>query len=364
MTEAAIGEALRGRRVLVTGHTGFKGSWLALWLHRLGAVTWGYALEPPTRPSLFAVARVEEVLERHVVADVRDAERLQAVFREHRPEVVVHAAAQSLVRPSYRDPKGTFDTNVGGTVNVLEAVRTTGSVRALVIVTSDKVYAVPDGDRAHVETDPLGGRDPYSASKAGAEMAFEGYRRSFFESVPVGAASVRAGNVIGGGDWAADRILPDVVRAVAAGEPVAVRQPDAVRPWQHVLDPLSGYLLLAARLLEDPRDASGAWNFGPEPSAARPVRELVACALDRWGRGEATFGDGGPDGMPETARLRLSSEKARTRLGWSPCWDFERAVAETVDWHRAHARGEDAAELCRDQIERHVRDAAAARSRP
>jgi CDP-glucose 4,6-dehydratase len=285
---AGRSSAFAGRRVLVTGHTGFKGAWLSLWLQRLGAEVMGYALPPPTDPSLFELAKLARRLD-HVVGDVRDLDALLTAFDRHAPEVVFHLAAQPLVLRSYREPKETFDTNVGGTVNVLEAVRRTPSVKAVVVVTSDKCYENREWVFGYREDDAMGGHDPYSASKGAAELVTAAYRRSFFapdaSTRVVGLASARAGNVIGGGDFADDRILPDALRAVQAGKPLLVRNPGSTRPWQHVLDPLAGYLLLATRLLDDPGRYAEAFNFGPDLSGVSSVRELVTSFY-------ASLGDG------------------------------------------------------------------------
>jgi CDP-glucose 4,6-dehydratase len=329
-----FGGAYSGRRILVTGHTGFKGSWLSYWLTRLGANVAGYALEPPTRPSLFVRAGLESLVE-HTIADVRDEGRLQAALTTTRPEVVFHLAAQPLVREGYAAPRTTFDTNVMGTVNLLEAVRHCDSVAAVVIVTSDKCYRNLEDGRPFAEDDPLGGLDPYSASKGCAELVTAAYAASFFAAGPVAVASARAGNVIGGGDWAADRLVPDCVRALEAGAPVIVRRPEAVRPWQHVLEALAGYLTLGAALLADGPAFAGAWNFGPAGAGdTLPVRWVVDSFIEEWGGGEWTTPVAGPDGPGEAHRLNLDSGKARARLAWTPLWDAPTAVKHTAAWYR------------------------------
>lgn len=350
--------AYHGRRVLLTGHTGFKGSWLALWLAELGAEVTGYALPAPTEPSLFETARVASCL-RHHEADVRDRDTLERVWREARPDIVFHLAAQPLVRESYRDPLTTIETNVLGTANLLELARAAREPLAVVVVTSDKCYENREWVHGYRETDPMGGHDVYSMSKGAAELVVGSYRRSFMDpagrggKAPVALASVRAGNVIGGGDWALDRIVPDCVRALAADRPIAVRNPDAVRPWQHVLEPLSGYLALGARLLAD--DAAerarfaDAWNFGPHLANARPVRDLAESVVERWGRG-AWYDASDPTSPHEATLLRLAIDKAQALLGWSPRWDFDTTIARTIDWYRAHEGGEDMAAWCRRQI--------------
>jgi CDP-glucose 4,6-dehydratase len=343
----------RGRRVLVTGHTGFKGAWLSLWLQQLGADLSGLSLDPPTQPSLFEEARAGEGMH-DGRGDIRD--RAAVARAVAGAEVVLHLAAQPLVRRSFEDPLGTYETNVMGTANVLEALRDAPDARVAIVVTSDKCYEPrPDGAPCR-EGDPLGGADPYSASKACAELVTAAHRRSFPDGPAI--ASARAGNVIGGGDWAADRLVPDAMRAAAAGAELAVRNPDAVRPWQHVLNPLSGYLALAERLWDDPA-ARGAWNLGPDPGDELPVRAIADRVCELWGEGLAwrAEGDGGP---PETAVLRLDSTKARAELGWEPAWGLDDALRATVDWHRAHAEGASARELCARQIAGY---AAAARER-
>ncbi len=331
----SFNDAYAGRRVLVTGHTGFKGAWLVEWLLRLGADVTGYALEPPTTPSLFEACGLGGRLH-HVVADVRDRDRLAAEMAAARPSVVFHLAAQAIVRTAYARPRETFETNVMGTVNLLEAARPCDSVEAVVIVTSDKSYQNLEVRRPFRETDAMGGRDPYSASKGATELVVDAYRQSYFAE-GAAVASVRAGNVIGPGDWAADRIVPDIVRAVTAGEPVVVRNPDAVRPWQHVLEPLSGYLWLGARLLRDGHDFAGAWNFGPSDAGGdRTVRWLVEEFLDAWGVGEWVAPPIAAPQPHEAHHLALDISKARDRLGWAPVWDAAEAVRRTAAWYAAY----------------------------
>ncbi len=325
-----LAETYAGRRVFVTGHTGFKGSWLSSWLGTMGAEVTGFALDPPTEPSLFDALDLEARVH-HVVADVRDRDRLGAEVQAAQPAVIFHLAAKALVRRAYEEPRETFETNVMGTVNVLEAARVCPSVRAVVIVTSDKVYENCETGQAFQETDPLGGRDPYGASKAGAEVVTNAYRESFFAD-GAAVASVRAGNVIGGGDWAPDRIIPDSVRALISGEPILVRNPDAIRPWQHVLEPLSGYLLLGAALLRHGRRFAGAWNFGPTLERSdQPVRWVVERFLAEWGAGTWTT-PARSEGQPhEAQRLSLDSSKAREQLGWrSGLGSLDRSQADGV----------------------------------
>lgn len=329
----------RGRRVFLTGHTGFKGGWLSLWLQRLGADVTGYALDPPTTPSLFAVARVGAGM-RSIIKDIRDAETLAQAMRAAQPEIVIHMAAQPLVRYSYQAPVETYATNVMGTVHLLEAVRQTGSVRAVVNVTSDKCYENREWVWGYRETEPMGGYDPYSNSKGCAELVTAAYRNSYFNPAQysqhgVALASARAGNVIGGGDWAEDRLIPDILRAIAVGEAVNIRSPHAIRPWQHVLEPLSGYLLLAQRLIEDgPAHAEG-WNFGPSEEDARPVQWIVERLTQAWGEGARWQLDRNP--QPHEAHyLKLDCAKARSRLGWQPRWGLARTLESIVAWHKAY----------------------------
>jgi CDP-glucose 4,6-dehydratase len=336
----------RGRRVLVTGHTGFKGSWLALWLERLGAQVTGFSDVVPTEPSLFELARVGTGL-RDVRGDVRDPDAVRAAVAG--AEVVLHLAAQPLVRRSYQDPRETFEVNVIGTVNVLEAVRAEPGVRVVVNVTSDKCYENREWEWAYREDEPMGGKDPYSASKGAAELVTAAYRRSFFAD-PGGTrlASARAGNVIGGGDWGEDRLLPDVVRASLSGQPVAVRNPSAVRPWQHVLNPLSGYLTLARALWDEPAHAGG-WNFGPSDEEARPVSWILERLAGRWPGGLEWDHDAG-EHPPEAHYLKIDSSRARARLGWRPAWDLERALGSIVDWYAALQGGADMRAVTLEQI--------------
>ncbi|MFI5258670.1 MAG: CDP-glucose 4,6-dehydratase [Candidatus Limnocylindrales bacterium] len=355
-----LAESFAGRSVLVTGHTGFKGSWLAEWLTSLGADVTGYALDPPTQPSLFAAIDLGRRL-RHVVADIRNGDRLAAEVQAAQPSVIFHLAARALVRLAYAEPRETFETNVMGTVNVLEAARACPSVRAVVIVTSDKCYQNLETGRAFRETDAMGGRDPYSASKGCAELVTASYRDSFFAE-GAAVASVRAGNVIGAGDWAADRIIPDCVRALVAGEPIVVRNPDAIRPWQHVLEPLSGYLWLAACMLRDGRRYEGAWNFGPRDTAGdKPVRWVVERFLEEWGSGSwTTPADTAPQ-PHEAHHLRLDSAKARDQLGWAPVWDARAAMLQTASWYREYYRATATArELVEHQLRTYQDDARAA----
>lgn len=349
MTQAHGLSALRGKRILVTGDTGFKGAWLALWLTELGADVTGLALPPEDDGVLFSRMGLGK-LTRHVDGDLRDLETVRRVMDEARPEIVFHLGAQALVRRSYADPQETFATNLLGSVNVMEAIRHQDSVRALVYITSDKCYENKEWPWGYRENDQLGGRDPYSASKACAELAFHAYCESYFRHRQgFGAASTRAGNVIGGGDRAADRIVPDAVRALEKGLPLILRNPRATRPWQHVLDPLRGYMMLAARLLEDPAAFSGAWNFGPDDIAIRTVDDLSQTFIRHWGAGEVVHTPD-PNAPHEATLLHLVSDKAHRQLGWRPTYGFEAAVAETARWYRAIHDGENALAVTRAQI--------------
>jgi CDP-glucose 4,6-dehydratase len=340
----------RGRRVLLTGHTGFKGAWLALWLQALGARVTGFASGVPTQPSLYELARVGEGLE-SIEGDVRDHAALVKAVADAAPEIVIHMAAQSLVRRSFAEPSETYATNVMGTVNVLDAVRLApGGVRVLVNVTSDKCYENREWDWGYRESEPMGGHDPYSSSKGCAELVTAAFRRSFFET-PDGprVASARAGNVIGGGDWGAERLLPDIMRAALAGEQLRVRNPNSIRPWQHVLNPLSGYLVLAQALSDSPEHAGG-WNFGPPEQDARPVGWVVRRVSELW-PGELRWSlDDGPH--PHEARyLKLDSSLARARLGWRPLLGLDEALETTVDWYRQLGAGADMRASTLGQIE-------------
>jgi CDP-glucose 4,6-dehydratase len=341
----------RGRRVLITGHTGFKGSWLSLWLARMGAAITGYALPPPTTPSLFELAGVDRVLH-HIVGDIRDPVHLHSVAAEAGPEIILHLAAQSLVRVSLEAPVDTFMTNVMGTAHVLETARQLPGLRAVVVVTSDKCYAHHEASDARREGDPLGGNDPYSSSKACAELVTAAYRASYFAGSPVSVASVRAGNVIGGGDWSRDRLVPDVMAALRAGLPVRLRHPESIRPWQHVLDPLHGYLMLAERLFMEGAKYAEAWNFGPNGSEERDVRSVAEWLIGRWGSGSIEVT---PDPHSvETGVLRIDSSRAQERLGWLPRAPIETALEWTASWYRDHQAGVPAQDLVARDLDRFV----------
>jgi CDP-glucose 4,6-dehydratase len=334
-----------GKRVFMTGHTGFKGSWLALWLQTMGAEIKGFALAPATSPDLFSVARVAEGMISEF-GDIRDLGALSKSMAEFGPDIVIHMAAQPLVRLSYRDPVGTYQTNVMGTVNVLEAARAVPNLRALVCVTTDKCYENKEWPWGYRENEPMGGHDPYSNSKGCAELVTAAYRRSFFAGADKAAiASARAGNVIGGGDWAEDRLVPDILRAFGDGVPVPIRNPLSTRPWQHVLEPLSGYLVLAQALWHRGQEVADGWNFGPRDEDARPVQWIVDHMVSAWGEGASFSCDEGPH--PHEARyLKLDISKARQELGWLPRWTLQEALARIVAWHRAWMCGEDMREAC------------------
>ena len=339
----------RGRRVFLTGHTGFKGGWLALWLQEMGAEVHGYALNPPTQPCLYDVASVGAGMAAHCVGDIRDARALQRALHAARPEVVFHLAAQSLVRLSYAQPVDTYSVNVMGTIQLLEAVRRVQGVRALVNVTSDKCYENHEWVWGYREGEAMGGSDPYSSSKGCAELVTVAYRRSFLDALGVGVATARAGNVIGGGDWALDRLVPDCLRALDAGRPLTIRSPNAVRPWQHVLEPLAGYLALAQRLCVEPAGFGEAWNFGPADDDLWPVK-LVARHL--FGTDAAVLAPepGAGAGVHEAHYLRLDSAKARSRLGWRPRWNLQSALDMTSAWHAQWRSGGNMRDVTQAQL--------------
>lgn len=337
-----------GKRVLVTGHTGFKGSWLSLWLQSMGAELRGVALTPPTTPAMFDVACVAEGMD-HQIADIRDYERISSLVAEFKPEILIHMAAQPLVRLSYQQPIETYATNVMGTVHVLEAARNAGSVRAIVNVTTDKCYENKEWVWGYREDEPMGGHDPYSNSKGCAELVSSAYRKSFLKAEGVALATARAGNVIGGGDWAQDRLVPDILRALVKQQPVQIRNPDAIRPWQHVLEPLSGYLLLAECLYENGQDYSEAWNFGPRDEDARPVQWIVKQLCEYWGHGAAWATQSG-EHPHEAGYLKLDISKSEARLQWLPNWSLQTALARISEWHQAWLSGANMREICLQQI--------------
>ncbi len=348
-----FGNFYQGKRVLVTGHTGFKGSWISIWLHEMGAEVIGVSLDPQTDRDNYVLSGIGRRIAADERADIRDGERMKALFAKYRPDIVFHLAAQPLVRLSYEMPAETYATNVMGTVNVLEAVRATPNVKVAVMITTDKCYENKEQVWAYRENEPMGGYDPYSSSKGAAEIAISSWRRSFFnpeqyEKHGKSVASVRAGNVIGGGDWARDRILPDCIRALEAGQPIGIRSPKAVRPWQHVLEPLGGYLLLAKKIWEEPTRYCEGWNFGPEPAGAQPVWVVAEAVVKAYGSGSLQdLSD--PNALHEAQLLMLDISKARYRLGWRPRLDMARTVALTVDWYKRY-RTEDVYNLCAEQI--------------
>ncbi|MDN2716656.1 MULTISPECIES: CDP-glucose 4,6-dehydratase [unclassified Janthinobacterium] len=343
----------QGKRVFLTGHTGFKGGWLSLWLQQLGADVTGYALAAPTTPSLFEVADVASGMQ-SIIGDVRDGDAVKRAMAAARPDIVIHMAAQPLVRYSYANPVETYSTNVMGVVHVLEAVRATPGVRAVVNVTSDKCYENREWPWGYRENEAMGGYDPYSNSKGCAELVTAGYRSSFFHADKyaehgVALGSGRAGNVIGGGDWALDRLIPDMLRAIGAGEPVMIRNPHAIRPWQHVLEPLSGYLTLAEKLYTaGPVHAEG-WNFGPHDTDAKPVEWIIERMTQEWGAG-ASWSLDGQDHPHEATYLKLDCSKARGQLGWHPRWDIGQTIARIVEWHKACDQGADMRAMTLAQI--------------
>jgi CDP-glucose 4,6-dehydratase len=346
----------QGRRVFLTGHTGFKGGWLALWLASKGAKIRGYALNPATEPNLFTTASVGTVLE-DIRGDIRDSSRLASAIRDFAPEVVLHIAAQPLVRRSYSDPVGTYSTNVMGTVNVLEAVRATPSVRAVVCVTTDKCYENREWVWPYRETDPLGGHDPYSSSKACAEIVSAAYRSSFFppdklHDHHVAVATARAGNVIGGGDWSEDRLIPDLIRGFESKQPILIRRPNAIRPWQHVLEPLNGYIMLAEQLLAGRAEAASSFNFGPRDEDAWPVERIATEVADMWGEGASWVRDAAPT-VHEAHFLRLDASKAHAELGWKPRLTTKQALEWTMSWYMAWRKGADMAGETATQVARY-----------
>ena len=340
-----------GKRVFLTGHTGFKGGWLALWLQSMGAEVHGYALNPPTETNLFTVSEVEKGMASSVIADIRDPGMLRQAMQTAHPEIIFHLAAQPLVRHSYAEPVETYSTNVMGTVNLLEAVRATPWVKAVVNVTTDKCYENREWEWGYRENEAMGGYDPYSSSKACAELVTAAYRRSFLESAGIALASARAGNVIGGGDWAEDRLIPDFMRAMDSGEMLKIRSPGSARPWQHVLEPLSGYLMLAERLYVHGAEFAESWNFGPSDDDARPVSWIVERLAEmrkdvHWQCDESQ--------QPHEANyLKLDSSKARSRLHWLPHWRLHEALQKTLDWHQAWRRREDMHAVTLGQIDQY-----------
>jgi CDP-glucose 4,6-dehydratase len=341
-------EFWRGKRVFLTGHTGFKGGWLALWLADMGADVHGFALTPPTEPNFFTLVNLHERMAHGTLADLRDAEALARAMRSARPDIVFHLAAQPLVRYSYLAPSETYAVNVMGTVNLLEAVRQTPDVRAVVNITTDKCYENREWVWPYRENEAMGGFDPYSSSKACSELVTAAYRRSFLDPADIHLASARAGNVIGGGDWANDRLLPDFLRALDAKQTLTIRSPKATRPWQHVLEPLCGYLMLAEKLFNEGKGFAEAWNFGPDEADARPVQWIVEYLCSQIP--DATWQCDASPHVHEANTLKLDSAKAKTLLGWHPRWNLKTALARTLAWHLAWKQGADMAAISRQQI--------------
>ena len=351
-------EIWKNKKVLVTGHTGFKGSWLSIWLNMMGAEVIGYALEPYTERDNFIATDLEDKIT-HIVSDVRDYESFLSVFKKYKPEFVFHLAAQPIVRKSFINPKETYDVNIGGTVNLLECCRIIDSVRVIVNVTTDKCYENKEWIWGYRENDQLGGYDPYSSSKAGSEIVTAAYRKSFFNPEKIiehekSLASVRAGNVIGGGDWQIDRLIPDCIRALEKNEPIIIRNPNAIRPWQHVLDPLSGYLHLAEKMYKNPGNFCEAWNFGPEEEIMKSVGEITDLVIQNWSNG--SWQDQSKKNTPhETGILKLDISKARTFLKWKPVWQIKKAVQKTLDWYKNY-KEKDMHQFCEGQIRLYMGD--------
>lgn len=347
----------KGKRVLVTGHTGFKGSWLSIWLHELGAEVVGVGLDPVTERDNFVLAGIGSKIKADIRADIRDGRRMKEIFAEYQPEIVFHLAAQPLVRLSYDIPVETYETNVMGTINILEAIRFTDSVKVGVMITTDKCYENKEQIWGYRENEPMGGYDPYSSSKGAAEIAISSWRRSFFNPLDYekhgkSIASVRAGNVIGGGDWALDRIIPDCIRALEAGNPIDIRSPKAIRPWQHVLEPLGGYMLLAKRMWNSPTEYCEGWNFGPRAESISTVWEVASRVVDNYGSGSLRdLSD--PDALHEAKLLMLDISKAKFRLDWEPRMNIDQTVALTVDWYRRYT-AEPVYTLCTSQIKEYI----------
>jgi CDP-glucose 4,6-dehydratase len=355
MEKMVKSEFYRNKRILITGDTGFKGSWLALWLNSLGAKVYGYSLPVETENAHFKILNLENEIT-HIDGNLLDFEKLNQTFQDVQPEIVFHLAAQALVRLSYDEPKLTFETNVTGSVNILEAIRNTSSVKSLIYVTSDKCYKNKEWIWGYRENDELGGHDPYSASKAAAEIVFSSYRDSFFsKNKNIGIASVRAGNVIGGGDWAIDRIIPDCIRSIMNEKEIEIRNPYATRPWQHVLEPLSGYMLLAQKLYETPTEFSGSWNFGPSIESIKTVKELTEKTIEILGKGSVTIGNTDKQ-KHEAGLLHLNCDKSNHQLAWNPVWNFEQTVKTTIEWYKNYLNGENPKVLSLNNINQFMED--------
>ena len=348
----------KGKRVLVTGHTGFKGSWLSIWLHELGAEVIGVALDPYSQRDNYVLSDIGPKIKADIRADIRDGKRMKEIFAEYQPEIVFHLAAQPLVRLSYEIPVETYEVNLMGTIHVMEAIRNTPSVKVGVMITTDKCYDNNEQEEGYVETDPFGGYDPYSSSKGACEIAIQSWRRSFFNPNDYGTkhtvslASVRAGNVIGGGDWSLDRIIPDCIRALEANRPIDIRSPKSVRPWEHVLEPLSGYMMLAQKMWNKPKEYCEGWNFGPEAESVSTVWEVATALINNYGHG--TLKDcSDPNAVHEAKLLMLNINKAKTRLGWTPRMNMKQCMALVADWYKRY-KTEDVYSLCIEEIEKFV----------
>lgn len=346
-------EFWKGKKAFLTGHTGFKGSWLSIWLKKLGAEVCGYALKPPTDPSLYKLCQLDKDT-RSVIGDIRDFEKLSSLIKDFKPDVIFHLAAQAIVRESYINPVDTYSVNVMGTVNMLEAVRKCQNIRAVVNVTTDKCYENKEWHWGYRENEPMGGYDPYSNSKACSELVTSAYRSSFFNNngyntYGAALASARAGNVIGGGDWALDRLIPDCIRSLLDGKEILIRNPRAIRPWQHVLEPLSGYMLLAQRLYEEGSKFAEAWNFGPGDEDAKPVEWIVNKMCGMWGRNASYALDTG-NNPHEASFLKLDCSKAKSELGWKPRWNLETALTKIIEWTQTYKNNEDVKQMCIKQI--------------
>jgi CDP-glucose 4,6-dehydratase len=343
----------QGKRVFLTGHTGFKGSWMALWLHSLGAVVKGYALPPPTTPSLFNEAKIGLIIDSQI-DDIRDQDALHGSMTTFNPDILIHMAAQPLVRYSYDAPIETYEVNVIGTAKVLEVARNCTNLKAIVNITTDKCYENDGRPQGYKEDDPMGGHDPYSSSKGCAELVASAYRRSFFQEQGVALASARAGNVIGGGDWADDRLIPDILRSFEKNKPVVIRNPKATRPWQHVLEPLSGYLILAQKLYKNHKDYSEGWNFGPNEKDVKPVDWILDKMILKWPNSSWELDQN--FNPHEASFLKLDISKANSRLGWKPIWELDHTLEKIIDWHQAWIDKKDMQVVCLSEIKDYMND--------
>jgi CDP-glucose 4,6-dehydratase len=350
MESLVMNDFFRNKTILITGHTGFKGSWLSLWLKHLGANVIGYALAPPTEPNLFTLADIADGIT-SVIGDIRDYTHLLDTISTHRPEIVFHMAAQSLVLYSYDQPIETYATNVLGTVNVFEAIRQVGCTKTIVNITTDKCYENQEWHWGYREQDTLGGHDPYSNSKACAELVTNAYRNSYFKKMNVGLASARAGNVIGGGDWALNRLIPDIIRGCMQGKPICIRHPHALRPWQHVLEPLSGYLLLAQHLHENPLHYADAWNFGPNENDVKPVEWITDFIVNRWGDRASWYSEKEAEQRHEATYLKLDCSKAKAELNWKTRWNLEAGLCKTIEWYQAFQERKNMRDVTLGQIQ-------------